>query len=189
MRTKFAPLDRPTLPSTSTALLTVGLVAEACDPTAHRLDRREMVDAVDDLGRRLAYASRPVSKVVQGLAMIAASIAVVCVTWWDPAPFAMAAIASLLGQRWVLGWLRRRHDGFHDTLQADDTHQRLSERVDDDRPAPQDRDDASFANVVSSCKFLPTSLPDGWTRPISTTDSEWWHVTVGREKLLLGREA
>jgi len=126
---------------------------------------------------------------VVGLAMIAASIAVVCVTWWDPASFAMAAIASLLGQRWVLGWLRRRHDGFHDALEADDTQQRLSERVDDDRPAPQDRDDASFANVVSWCKFLPTSLPDGWTRPISTTDSEWWHVTVGREKLLLSRAA
>jgi len=50
---------------------------------------------------RIRWIDRGIA--VVGLAMIAASIAVVCVTWWDPAPFAMAAIASLLGLRWVLG--------------------------------------------------------------------------------------
>jgi len=49
---------------------------DACDPEAHRLDRREMVDAIDDLGRRVAYASRPVSKVVQGVLYAAIAVGV-----------------------------------------------------------------------------------------------------------------
>ncbi len=126
---------------------------------------------------------------VIGLASIVACIVMLCLTWWDPRSFAIALIASLFAVRSVLGWLRGRYDGSAEELEADATFERVSECVHDDRPAPQERDAVSFANVIASCKYLPTPLPDGWTRPISTSDSKWWHVSVGREKLLLSRAA
>jgi hypothetical protein len=121
-----------------------------------------------------------------GLAIIAASGWLVWSAGWDRLALAQGLVASLVGLNFALIWLRQRHDGHQDEIDAEQTRERIAsdEQVDDDRPARKARPEA-VSRALLSRRFLPSAAPAGWSAPVNPVGSPAWHVSAGREKLLL----
>ncbi len=121
-----------------------------------------------------------------GLAIIAASIWAAWSTCWYRPTCAMSVVTSLFGLYLILCWLRQRHDGHREEIDAEQTLERIAsaEQVDDDRSTPQARPE-SMARAFLARRFLPSPLPSAWSTPVNPVGSPSWHVSAGREKLLL----
>jgi hypothetical protein len=121
-----------------------------------------------------------------GLAMIAAAVWLAWSTGWDRVAIAQGLIASLVGLNFALIWLRQRHDGHQQEIDAEQTLERLAsaEQVDDDRPTREARPEA-MSRAFLSRRFLPSTVPTGWSAPVNPVGSPLWHVSAGREKVLL----
>ena len=123
---------------------------------------------------------------LSGLAIIATGLWLAWSAHWDRFACAAGLIASLCGFQLVLVWLRQRYNGFQDEIDAEQTRERVAsaEQVDHDRPAPKARPEA-MARTFLARRFLPSPVPPGWSAPVNPVGSALWHVSAGREKLLL----
>jgi hypothetical protein len=121
-----------------------------------------------------------------GLAIIAAALWLAWSGGVDRVTFAQGLVASLVGLSFTLSWLRQRHDGHQQEIDAEQTIERFAsdEQVDDDRPTRKARPEA-LSRALLSRRFLPSPVPAGWSAPVNPVGSPFWHALAGGENLLL----